>query len=98
MPPVDSAETSIWRALSDEEKPRALFVADKPLEAFSRARQIFTVEAYALSEGVDGDVRAFRDPRPARGSSPPSSLDEERYVRHAQRHGKIYVVEALLPS
>lgn len=88
---VEDIEAALGRTLSDEEKPRALFVADKLSEAFrQRARQSFTVETYVHRLKVDAGGRVFPTRAPL-VEVLAVFTDEGAPVRYAQRHGYIYV-------
>lgn len=88
---IEDIEAALGRPISDEEKPRALFVADKLSEAFRRrARQTFTVETYVHRLKVDAGGQVF----PTRGPLVEVLAvftDEGAPVKYAQRHGHIYV-------
>lgn len=88
---LEDIEAALGRTLSDEEKPRALFVADKLSEAFRRrARQTFTVETYVHRLKVDAGGRVFPNRAPL-VEVLAVFTDEGAPVRYAQRHGYIYV-------
>lgn len=88
---LEDIEAALGRTLSDEEKPRALFVADKLSEAFRRrARQTFTVETYVNRLKVDAGGRVFPTRAPL-VEVLAVFTDEGAPVRYAQRHGYIYV-------
>lgn len=88
---LEDIEAALGRTLSDEEKPRALFVADKLSEAFRRrARQTFTVETYVHRLKVDAGGRVFPTRAPL-VEVLAVFTDEGAPVRYAQRHGYIYV-------
>lgn len=88
---IEDIEAALGRTLSDEEKPRALFVADKLSEAFrKRARQSFTVETYVHRLKVDAGGRVFPTRAPL-VEVLAVFTDEGAPVRYAQRHGYIYV-------
>lgn len=88
---IEDIEAALGRTLSDEEKPRALFVADKLSEAFrQRARQSFTVETYVHRLKVDAGGRVFPTRAPL-VEVLAVFTDEGAPVRYAQRHGYIYV-------
>ena len=88
---LEDIEAALGRTLSDEEKPRALFVADKLSEAFRRrARQTFTVETYVHRLKVDAGGRVFPTRAPL-VEVLAVFTDEGAPVKYAQRHGHIYV-------
>ena len=88
---LEDIEAALGRTLSDEEKPRALFVADKLSEAFrQRARQSFTVETYVHRLKVDGGGRVFPTRAPL-VEVLAVFTDEGAPVRYERRHGYIYV-------
>lgn len=88
---VEDIEAALGRTLSDEEKPRALFVADKLSEAFrQRARQSFTVETYVHRLKVDAGGRVFPTRAPL-VEVLAVFTDEGAPVAYEKRHGHIYV-------
>lgn len=88
---LEDIEAALGRMLSDEEKPRALFVVDKLSEAFRRrARQTFTVETYVHRLKVDADGRVFPTRAPIMEVLAVFT-DEGAPVKYEQRHGYIYV-------
>ena len=88
---IEDIEAALGRALSDEEKPRALFVADKLSEAFrQRARQTFTVETYVHRLKVHAGGRAFPTRAPL-VEVLAVFTDEGAPVTYEKRHGHIYV-------
>lgn len=88
---LEDIEAALGRMLSDEEKPRALFVVDKLSEAFRRrARQTFTVETYVHRLKVDADGRVFPTRAPIMEVLAVFT-DEGAPVEYEQRHGYIYV-------
>lgn len=88
---IEDIEAALGRTLSDEEKPRALFVADKLSEAFKqRARQTFAVETYVHRLKVDGGGRVFPTRAPL-VEVLAVFTDEGAPVRYERRHGYIYV-------
>lgn len=92
-PLVDVAdiEAALGRELRDEEKTRALFVADKLSAAFrQRARQTFTVETYVHRLKVDAGGRVFPTRAPL-VEVLAVFTDEGAPVKYEKRHGHIYV-------
>ena len=92
-PLVDVAdiEAALGRPLRDEEKTRALFVADKLSAAFRRrARQTFTVETYVHRLKVDAGGRVFPTRAPL-VEVLAVFTDEGAPVTYEKRHGHIYV-------
>lgn len=92
-PLVDIAdiEAALGRPLRDEEKTRALFVADKLSEAFrQRARQTFTVETYTHRLKVDAGGRVFPTRAPL-VKARAVVADDGQPIPHEQRHGFITV-------
>lgn len=92
-PLVDVAdiEAALGRELRDEEKTRALFVADKLSAAFRmRARQTFTVETYTHRLKVDVGGRVFPTRAPL-VEVLAVFTDEGAPVAYEKRHGHIYV-------
>lgn len=92
-PLVDVAdiEAALGRELRDEEKTRALFVADKLSAAFrQRARQTFTVETYVHRLKVDAGGRVFPTRAPL-VEVLAVFTDEGEPVKYEKRHGHIYV-------
>lgn len=92
-PLVDVAdiEAALGRELRDEEKKRALFVADKLSAAFrQRARQTFTVETYVHRLKVDAGGRVFPTRAPL-VEVLAVFTDEGAPVKYEKRHGHIYV-------
>ena len=88
---IEDIEAALGRTLSDEEKPRALFVADKLSAAFrQRARQTFAVETYVHRLKVDGGGRVFPTRAPL-VEVLAVFTDEGAPVRYERRHGYIYV-------
>ena len=88
---LEDIEAALGRTLSDEEKPRALFVADKLSEAFrQRARQSFTVETYVHRLKVDAGGRVFPTRAPL-VEVLAVFTDEGAPVAYEKRHGHIYV-------
>ena len=88
---IEDIEAALGRTLSDEEKPRALFVADKLSEAFrQRARQSFTVETYVHRLKVDAGGRVFPTRAPL-VEVLAVFTDEGAPVAYEKRHGHIYV-------
>lgn len=92
-PLVDVAdiEAALGRELRDEEKTRALFVADKLSAAFrQRARQTFTVETYVHRLKVDAGGRVFPTRAPL-VEVLAVFTDKGAPVKYEKRHGHIYV-------
>mgnify|MGYP003084117027 FL=1 len=88
---LEDIEAALGRTLSDEEKPRALFVADKLSAAFrQRARQSFTVETYVHRLKVDGGGRVFPTRAPL-VEVLAVFTDEGAPVAYEKRHGHIFV-------
>lgn len=88
---IEDVEAALGRTLSDEEKPRALFVADKLSEDFrKRARQTFAVETYVHRLKVDGGGRVFPTRAPL-VEVLAVFTDEGAPVTYEKRHGYIYV-------
>ena len=88
---LEDIEAALGRPLSDEEKPRALFVADKLSTAFrQRARQTFAVETYVHRLKVDGGGRVFPTRAPL-VEVLAVFTDEGAPVTYEKRHGHIYV-------
>lgn len=88
---LEDIEAALGRPLSDEEKPRALFVADKLSAAFrQRARQTFAVETYVHRLKVDGGGRVFPTRAPL-VEVLAVFTDEGAPVTYEKRHGHIYV-------
>lgn len=88
---VADIEAALGRELRDEEKARALFVADKLSEAFrQRARQTFTVETYVHRLKVDAGGRVFPTRAPL-VEVLAVFTDEGAPVKYEKRHGHIYV-------
>lgn len=88
---VADIEAALGRELRDEEKTRALFVADKLSEAFrQRARQTFTVETYVHRLKVDAGGRVFPTRAPL-VEVLAVFTDEGAPVKYEKRHGHIYV-------
>lgn len=88
---IEDIEAALGRTLSDEEKPRALFVADKLSEAFrKRARQSFTVETYVHRLKVDGGGRVFPTRAPL-VEVLAVFTDEGAPVTYEKRHGFLFV-------
>lgn len=88
---LEDIEAALGRTLSDEEKPRALFVADKLSEAFKkRARQTFAVETYVHRLKVDAGGRVFPTRAPL-VEVLAVFTDEGAPVTYEKRHGHIFV-------
>lgn len=88
---IEDIEAALGRTLSDEEKPRALFVADKLSAAFrQRARQTFAVETYVHRLKVDGGGRVFPTRAPL-VEVLAVFTDEGAPVAYEKRHGHIFV-------
>jgi hypothetical protein len=88
---VPDIEAALGRELRDEEKTRALFVADKLSAAFrQRARQTFTVETYVHRLKVDAGGRVFPTRAPL-VEVLAVFTDEGAPVKYEKRHGHIYV-------
>lgn len=88
---IEDIEAALGRTLSDEEKPRALFVADKLSAAFrQRARQTFAVETYVHRLKVDADGRVFPTRAPL-VEVLAVFTDEGAPVEYEKRHGHIFV-------
>lgn len=88
---IEDIEAALGRTLSDEEKPRALFVADKLSAAFrQRARQTFAVETYVHRLKVDGGGRVFPTRAPL-VEVLAVFTDEGAPVTYEKRHGHIFV-------
>ena len=92
-PLVDVAdiEAALGRELRDEEKTRALFVADKLSAAFrQRARQTFTVETYVHRLKVDAGGRVYPTRAPL-VKVRAVVTDDGQPIPYEQRHGFITV-------
>ena len=92
-PLVDVAdiEAALGRELRDEEKTRALFVADKLSAAFrQRARQTFTVETYVHRLKVDAGGRVYPTRAPL-VKVRAVVTDDGQPIPYEQRHGVITV-------
>lgn len=92
-PLVDVAdiEAALGRELRDEEKTRALFVADKLSAAFRQsARQTFTVETYTHRLKVDRGGRVFPTRAPLVKVRAVVG-DDGQPIPYEQRHGFITV-------
>lgn len=92
-PLVDVAdiEAALGRPLRDEEKTRALFVADKLSAAFRmRARQTFTVETYTHRLKVDAGGRVFPTRAPL-VKVRAVVTDDGQPIPYEKRHGFISV-------
>lgn len=88
---IEDIEAALGRPLRDEEKPRALFVADKLSAAFRmRARQTFAVETYVHRLKVDAGGRVFPTRVPL-VEVLAVFTDEGAPVAYEKRHGHIYV-------
>nr|DAL01857.1 MAG TPA: head to tail adaptor [Caudoviricetes sp.] len=88
---IEDIEAALGRPLRDEEKPRALFVADKLSAAFRmRARQTFAVETYVHRLKVDTGGRVFPTRAPL-VEVLAVFTDEGAPVAYEKRHGHIYV-------
>lgn len=88
---IEDIEAALGRPLRDEEKPRALFVADKLSAAFRmRARQTFAVETYVHRLKVDTGGRVFPTRAPL-VEVLAVFTDEGAPVKYEKRHGHIYV-------
>lgn len=88
---IEDIEAALGRKLSDEERPRALFVADKLSEAFRRrARQTFAVEMYVHRLKVDGGGRVFPTRAPL-VDVVAVFTDEGALIKWEKRHGYIWV-------
>lgn len=88
---LEDIESALGRTLSDEEKPRALFVADKLSEAFrQRARQSFTVETYVHRLKVDAGGRVFPTRAPL-VEVLAVFTDEGAPIAYEKRHGFLFV-------
>lgn len=88
---LEDIEAALGRTLSDEEKPRALFVADKLSAAFrQRARQSFAVETYTHRLKVDRGGRVFPTRAPLVKVRAVVG-DDGQPIPYEQRHGFISV-------
>lgn len=88
---IEDIEAALGRPLRDEEKPRALFVADKLSAAFRmRARQTFAVETYVHRLKVDTGGRVIPTRAPL-VEVLAVFTDEGAPVAYEKRHGHIYV-------
>lgn len=88
---LEDIEAALGRTLSDEEKTRALFVADKLSAAFrKRARQSFTVETYVHRLKVDAGGRVFPTRAPL-VEVLAVFTDAGAPVAYEKRHGHIFV-------
>lgn len=88
---LEDIEAALGRTLSDEEKTRALFVADKLSAAFrKRARQTFTVETYVHRLKVDAGDRVFPTRAPL-VEVLAVFTDAGAPVAYEKRHGHIFV-------
>ena len=88
---LEDIEAALGRTLSDEEKTRALFVADKLSAAFrQRARQTFAVETYVHRLKVDAGGRVFPTRAPL-VEVLAVFTDEGAPVAYEKRHGHIFV-------
>lgn len=88
---VEDIEAALGRELRDEEKTRALFVADKLSAAFrQRARQTFTVEQYTHRLKVDAGGRVVPTRAPLVSVEAVTTDDGQAIPFHV-RHGFIQV-------
>lgn len=88
---VSDIEAALGRELRDEEKTRALFVADKLSTAFRRrARQTFTVETYTHRLKVDCGGRVFPTRAPL-VKVRAVHTDDGQPIPYEKRHGFITV-------
>ena len=88
---IEDIEAALGRPLRDEEKPRALFVADKLSAAFRmRARQTFAVETYVHRLKVDTGGRVFPTRAPL-VEVLAVTADDGQSIPYQVRHGFIQV-------
>ena len=91
---IEDIEAALGRTLGDEERPRALFVADKLSAAFrQRARQTFTVETYTHRLKVDAGGRVVPTRAPLVAVEAVTA-DDGQPIPYQVRHGFIQVALA----